>query len=101
MKIFPDKQKNLIILTAIMILIPAFYAYSRDFSETKYLYALFPIFSVIGCFTFKKIFDSFDRKKKYPLIIGVAGSLGWRKHHYEYMKMYQKMGMMYSCSHYL
>ena len=36
--------------------------------------------------------DSFDKKKKFPLIIGVAGSLGWRKHHYEYMKMYQKMG---------
>ena len=36
--------------------------------------------------------DSFDKKKKFPLIIGVAGSLGWRKHHYEYIKMYQEMG---------
>ena len=36
--------------------------------------------------------ESFDMKKKFPLIIGVAGSLGWRKHHYEYMKMYQDMG---------
>ena len=34
--------------------------------------------------------DSLNINKKYPLIIGVAGSLGWRKHHYDYMKMYQK-----------
>ena len=43
---------------------------------------------VFGNLTFPN--DSFDRKKKYPLIIGVAGSLGWRKHHYEYMKMYTR-----------
>ena len=35
---------------------------------------------------------SFGNKKKFPLIIGVGGSLGWRKHHYEYIKMYQEMG---------
>ena len=45
---------------------------------------------VFGKLTFPN--DSFDEKKKYPLIIGVAGSLGWRKHHYEYMKMYQEIG---------
>ena len=44
---------------------------------------------VFGKLTFPN--DSFEREK-YPLIIGVAGSLGWRKHHYEYMNMYQKMG---------
>ena len=36
--------------------------------------------------------DSLNPDKKYPLIIGVAGSLGWRKHHLEYMEMYQKDG---------
>ena len=36
--------------------------------------------------------DSFNVEKKFPLIIGVAGSLGWREHHYEYMDMYQKNG---------
>ncbi len=30
--------------------------------------------------------------KKYPLIVGVAGSLGWKKHHYEYLTMYQELG---------
>ena len=30
--------------------------------------------------------------QKYPLIIGVTGSLAWRDHHYEYLDMYQKAG---------
>ena len=36
--------------------------------------------------------DSLNPNKKYPLIIGVAGSLGWAEHHYEYLKMYQDLG---------
>ncbi|MBT5233193.1 MAG: hypothetical protein HOM09_04950, partial [Flavobacteriaceae bacterium] len=36
--------------------------------------------------------DTINPNKKYPLIIGVAGSEGWKKHHYEYMKMYQDLG---------
>ena len=31
--------------------------------------------------------DSINNEKKYPLIIAVAGSLGWRKHHYDYLDM--------------
>ena len=34
--------------------------------------------------------DSLNPSKKYPLIIGVAGSMGWRKHHLDYLKMYQE-----------
>ena len=30
--------------------------------------------------------------QKYPLIIGVAGSLAWRDHHYEYLDMYKQAG---------
>ena len=30
--------------------------------------------------------------EKLPLIIGVAGSLGWREHHYEYLEMFQDEG---------
>tara|TARA_B100000287_G_scaffold365614_1_gene360404 strand:+ start:5655 stop:6632 length:978 start_codon:yes stop_codon:yes gene_type:complete len=37
--------------------------------------------------------DSSNSDKKYPLIIGVAGSLGWADHHYEYLKMYREMGI--------
>ena len=45
---------------------------------------------VYGKLTIPK--DSINLDKKYPLVIGVAGSLGWREHHYEYMKMYQQSG---------
>ena len=31
--------------------------------------------------------------EKVPLIIGVAGSKGWGEHHFEYLKMYQEMGI--------
>lgn len=33
-----------------------------------------------------------DTVGKYPLIIGVAGSAGWRIHHYEYLERYLEMG---------
>ncbi|MGB2171235.1 MAG: dienelactone hydrolase family protein [Flavobacteriaceae bacterium] len=36
--------------------------------------------------------DSLTLDKKYPLIIGVAGSMGWREHHRDYMQMYQNDG---------
>ena len=36
--------------------------------------------------------DSLNSDKKHPLIIGVAGSMGWRKHHLDYLKMYQEQG---------
>ena len=37
--------------------------------------------------------DTLNTQKKYPLIIGVAGSLGWGEHHYKYLEMYQEMGI--------
>jgi len=30
---------------------------------------------------------------KFPLIIGVAGSLGWKKHHLELLEMYRELGI--------
>ena len=32
-------------------------------------------------------------KDKYPLIIGVAGSLGWAEHHFDFLQMYRDMGI--------
>ena len=37
--------------------------------------------------------DNENVTKKIPLIIGVAGSLGWADHHFEYLKMYREMGI--------
>ncbi len=31
--------------------------------------------------------------EKIPLVIGVAGSYGWREHHFEYLEMFRKMGI--------
>jgi len=64
-----DYKKMTIIIAATMILIPAFYAYSRDFSETKYLFALFPIFSLVACFSFKKFFELSNQKNLIFLLI--------------------------------
>ena len=37
--------------------------------------------------------DTSNHNNKYPLVIGVAGSLGWSDHHYEYLEMYREMGI--------
>ena len=34
----------------------------------------------------------FDAEKKYPLIIGVAGSLNWGPHNLKYLEMYRSLG---------
>tara|TARA_B110000014_G_C20126450_1_gene600522 strand:- start:1721 stop:2674 length:954 start_codon:yes stop_codon:yes gene_type:complete len=37
--------------------------------------------------------DNYSEDKKFPLIIGVAGSLGWGKHHHRYLELYRRMGI--------
>jgi len=44
---------------------------------------------VFGELTFPTDFDS---SKKYPLIIGNAGSLNWAEHHLKYLEMYRQLG---------
>ncbi|NWJ89795.1 glycosyltransferase family 39 protein [Marine Group I thaumarchaeote] len=51
-----DYNKITLIITLVVFLLPAFYAYSRDFQEFKYLFILFPIFSVVSMFTLRRIF---------------------------------------------
>jgi hypothetical protein len=57
-----DYKKIIIILSILIMLIPAFYGYSRGFQEIKYLYVLYPIFCVLACFTFKLLVEKFNRK---------------------------------------
>jgi hypothetical protein len=53
------------------MLIPAFYGYSREIQDTKYLYVLYPIFCVLACFTFKIFLERFRRKNLiFYMIIG-------------------------------
>ena len=51
-----DYNKITLIITLIVFLLPAFYAYSRDLQEYKYLFILFPIFSVVSMFALRRIF---------------------------------------------
>ena len=57
-----DYKKITIILSIFIMLIPAFYGYSRGFQELKYLYVLYPIFCILACFTFKIFLEKFHRK---------------------------------------
>ncbi len=66
-----DYKKITIILSILIMLIPAFYGYSRGFQEVKYLYVLYPIFCVLACFTFKIFLEKFHRKNLiFCMIIG-------------------------------
>ena len=66
-----DYKKIIIILSILIMLIPAFYGYSRGFEEMKYLYVLYPIFCVLACFTFKIFLEKFHRKNLiFCMIIG-------------------------------
>jgi len=65
-------------------------------------------FSSANPFGLKDIITSLDRQKTqqvegllnlpkgkgpFPLVLGVAGSLDWSKHHLEYLEMYRSMGI--------
>ena len=55
----------------VVMLIAAFYAYSREIQEIKYIYVLFPIFCVLACFAFKIFLEKFQRKNLiFCMIIG-------------------------------
>ena len=66
-----DYKKITIILSILIMLIPAFYGYSREFQELKYLYVLYPIFCILACFTFKIFLEKFHRKNLiFCMIVG-------------------------------
>ena len=69
-------NKITIISIIIMILIPAFYAYSRDFSETKYLFALYPFLCLISCYSLKIFIEKFKRKNLVFVVIITAVIIG-------------------------
>tara|TARA_B110001454_G_C12693401_1_gene423244 strand:+ start:21 stop:1640 length:1620 start_codon:yes stop_codon:yes gene_type:complete len=58
---FFNMDKLTIILLTIMMSIPAFYAYTFPFLETKYLYFLFPILCIFAASFFKFFFEKFNK----------------------------------------
>ena len=63
-----DYRKLTLIITLIVLLMPAFYAYSRDFQDYKYLFILFPIFSILSMFTLRSIFIKFNESSKIFIV---------------------------------
>lgn len=62
-------QKNLaLIMFIVILLIPAFYAYSRNFQEVKYLLILFPMFCVLASYATKTYLNKF-KNREWVLII--------------------------------
>lgn len=63
-----DYKNITMILTIIVLLLPAFYAYSRNIQETKYLFVLFPMFCVLSCFTVEKLNKKFNKPN---MLVGI------------------------------
>ena len=59
----------MLIITGIILSVPAFYVYSRDIQETRYLYVLYPLLCVISLYTIDPIFNKFKNKKLQLSII--------------------------------
>ena len=63
-----DENKWTLIVFGLVFLIPAFYAYSRGFQDTRYLYIFYPIFCVISIYFIQII----GNKIKKPRIFFVG-----------------------------
>jgi len=67
-----DYKKITLIITLVVFLLPAFYAYSRDFQEIKYLFILFPIFSLVSMFTLRRIFIRYNESSKIFVVVLIS-----------------------------
>ena len=66
-------DKKIILICTIVMLIPAFYAYSREFNETKYLFVMMPFMSVIASSFIEKLVTKTTRRNLIMvlLIVGI------------------------------
>jgi hypothetical protein len=84
------KETNFIIIFVIICSIPILYAYLRQAQDTRYLYPLFPIFSLISLYAVKNYLTKFTRKDLILFLI-IAGILISSISFYEYKKIdYEK-----------
>ena len=67
------KLSDFLILFSIVIvlLIPAFYAYSRNFQEVRYLLPIFPIFCLFSIYFIKNITEKIKYKKLFLVLISI------------------------------
>jgi len=67
-----DIKNWMLIITGIALSASAFYVYSRDIQETRYLYVLYPILCIVSLYTINPIFKKFKKKKLFLSIIIIA-----------------------------
>jgi len=68
-----DYNKKMIIVVSIFLLIPAFYAYSREFQDSRYIFVMYPIFSLISLYLIEFFMSKTNSTKRVcVIIIGVV-----------------------------
>jgi len=67
------ESSNFLILFCITLtlLIPAFYAYSRNIQEVRYLLPIFPIFCLFSAYFIRKITEKIKYKKLFLILISI------------------------------
>jgi len=89
------KETNFIIIFVIISSLPIFYAYIVEAQDTRYLYFLYPIFSLVSLFAVKTYVEKFS-KKYFAVILIIVGILAGSITFYEYKKVdYEKEKELY------
>jgi len=63
-----QKQDKALLIIGFSLLIPAVYSYALA-SDSRFLFPLYPLFSIAAIYTIKKIFERFNREKILSVII--------------------------------
>lgn len=69
-----EKSRFTVILSIVVLTIPALYAYSRGIQETRYLLILIPFFAIFSLFTIDKIYTKI-KKRNIVLLLIIIGVL--------------------------
>jgi len=80
-----NKENNFVIIFLIIMSLPSLYAYSVSAQDTRYLYFLFPILSVLSVFAIQRYFSKI-KIQNYILIGILIGILCSSVFFYEYKK---------------
>ena len=69
-KFFKNRNENkwTIIIFSLILLIPAFYAYSRGFQDTKYLFILYPFLCICIGYTFGEIEKKINKQNLFFIV---------------------------------
>lgn len=62
-------NSNTLIITGVLMLIPALYAYGRGIQEPRYLFVIFPVLGIISLYMLKKIVSKFQKQNIVLIVI--------------------------------